>query len=140
MHNFEFTNPYAGSASQLRRYFTALVVFCAAIAVQGNAQTFTKLADLTTATGYASYNLAQGVDGNFYGTMFEGGASSASAGTVFQLTPSGTITVIHDFCMETGCPDGAAPYSGLRLASDGYFYGSTSTSPDPSTQYVLLER
>lgn len=28
--------------------------------------------------------------------------------------------------MNTGCPDGEAPYGGLALGTDGYLYGTTS--------------
>jgi len=70
------------------------------------------------ATPYA--RLIQGTDGNFYGTTVSGGTSNA--GTVFQLTPAGTLTVLYAF---TGGPDGATPYAGLIQATDGNFYGTT---------------
>src|SRR5882762_9260688 len=65
--------------------------------------------------------LIQGTDGNFYGTTVNGGAFSV--GTVFQLTPAGTLTVLHEFA---GGTDGAAPAAGLIQAADGNFYGTTS--------------
>jgi hypothetical protein len=57
-------------------------------------------ADLTTLHSFCSENecadgtlpagpLIQGTDGNLYGT---------TKGTVFQLTPSGTLTTIYAFC------------------------------------------
>ncbi len=64
--------------------------------------------------------LIQGTDGNFYGTTVGGGTSNA--GTVFQLTPAGTLTVLYAF---TGGADGATPYAGLIQATDGNFYGTT---------------
>ncbi len=67
-------------------------------------------------------SLAQGTDGNLYGTTQYGGANGA--GTVFQLTLDGSLTIIHDFCNKK-CLDGAIPASGLLLASDGDFYGTT---------------
>src|SRR5260370_8898002 len=65
--------------------------------------------------------LIQATDGRFYGTTTYGGASDL--GTVFQLEPDGTFTVLHDF---TGDADGANSYAPLIQASDGNFYGTTS--------------
>jgi hypothetical protein len=28
---------------------------------------------------------------------------------VFRITPQGELTVLHVFCMQTGCPDGEWP-------------------------------
>src|SRR5260370_23790585 len=39
--------------------------------------------------------LLLGSDGNFYGIMARGGANNA--GTIFQMTPTGTVTILHDF-------------------------------------------
>jgi len=46
-----------------------------------------------------------------------------NAGTVFQLTPTGTLAVLYAF---TGGTDGAAPVAGVIQAADGNFYGTTS--------------
>ena len=66
-----------------------------------------------------SVGLIQGTDGNFYGTTQYGGANSY--GTVFKITPSGTLTTLHSF-HET---DGESPLGGLIQATDGNFYGTT---------------
>jgi uncharacterized repeat protein (TIGR03803 family) len=65
--------------------------------------------------------LVQGADGNFYGTTIYGG--STGGGVVFKITPSGKLTVLHNI---NGTTDGARPYGGLVLASDGNFYGANS--------------
>ena len=65
--------------------------------------------------------LVQGTDGNFYGTTSSGG--TANGGTVFQMTPSGTVTVLHPF---RGGTDGASPRASLIQGTDGNFYGTTS--------------
>jgi len=65
--------------------------------------------------------LVQGSDGNFYGTASYGGAYGA--GTVFRISPSGSLTNLWSF---TGCGDGANPYAGLLQSSDGNFYGTTT--------------
>jgi len=73
--------------------------------------------------------ILQATDGNFYGTTYWGGQSSCSlpgCGTVFKITPGGTLTTLYSFCPQNGCHDGANPYDGLVQATDGNFYGTTS--------------
>jgi len=79
--------------------------------------------------------LVQGTDGNFYGTTEEGGnhlhcsnvlGGTIPCGTVFKLTPGGTLTTLYSFCAESYCEDGAIPLAGLVLGLDGNFYGTTS--------------
>lgn len=69
-------------------------------------------------------SLALGGDGNFYGTAAGGGAQQK--GTVFKITPGGTLTTLYSFCAQTNCTDGAIPFGGLVLESDGNFYGTTA--------------
>ncbi len=68
------------------------------------------------------------VDGNFYGTTNGGGIVNSlfpnGTGTVFKITPAGTLTTLHTF---TGGADGANPRGGLVQGSDGNFYGTTTT-------------
>lgn len=66
--------------------------------------------------------LAQGRDGNIYGTAISGG--SFGFGGAFRITPSGTFTTLHSFGSNKS--DGKNPFSGLTLGSDGNFYGGTS--------------
>jgi uncharacterized repeat protein (TIGR03803 family) len=66
--------------------------------------------------------IVQATDGNFYGTTDYGG--TMDSGTVFQLTPEGTLTTLHSFCSQPGCTDGAYPGT-LMQATDGNFYGTT---------------
>ena len=63
--------------------------------------------------------------GNFYGTTSDGGENDA--GTVFKLTPSGTLTTLYSFCSQSNCADGVEPRAGLIQDSDGNFYGTTFT-------------
>jgi uncharacterized repeat protein (TIGR03803 family) len=67
--------------------------------------------------------LIQATDGNFYGTTSSGGPSDN--GTVFRMTPSGTVTILHAFA--GGTTDGANPRAALIQATDGNFYGTTSS-------------
>ena len=52
-----------------------------------------------------------------------GGANGT--GTVFKITPTGTLTTLYSFCSQTNCTDGASPAAGLVQATDGDFYGTT---------------
>jgi uncharacterized repeat protein (TIGR03803 family) len=72
--------------------------------------------------------LVQATNGDFYGTTSQGGGNNAcpfGCGTVFKISPSGTLTTIYSFCSQIGCKDGANPMAGLIQATDGDFYGTT---------------
>ena len=69
--------------------------------------------------------LAQGSDGNFYGTTQYGGANGT--GTIFQITPVGAFTSLHSFSRPasgSATTNGTVP-NALTLGSDGAFYGTT---------------
>ena len=80
--------------------------------------------------------LVQGGDGNLYGTTFFGGANDPSAGTVFKVTPSGTLTTLHSFCSQNNCGDGGNSEARLIQATDGSFYGTTSHRANLSSHCV----
>jgi uncharacterized repeat protein (TIGR03803 family) len=89
------------------------------------AATFTTLHKFDGTDGTRPFaGLLQATDGHFYGTTNAGGAHDK--GTVFKITPSGTLTTLYSFCAQTDCKDGALPYAGLIQATDGNFYGTTS--------------
>ena len=76
---------------------------------------------------YPLGGLIQASDGNFYGTTVQGGTGSNGAcygtcGTVYRLTPDGTLTTLHNF----DSVDGRFPEAPLVQATDGDFYGTTS--------------
>ena len=64
--------------------------------------------------------LLQAADANLYGTTYAGGVKNN--GTVFRITPSGTLTTLHRFVGS----DGAEPTGALIQASDGNLYGTTT--------------
>jgi uncharacterized repeat protein (TIGR03803 family) len=103
------------------------LLVCAATAIAAPAQAFNTLADFDFTNGAFPYymSLVQGADGNFYGTTVEGG--TIGAGTVFKITPTGTLTTLYSFCSQTNCSDGYDPFGGLVQATDGNFYGTTYT-------------
>ncbi|MGC1374150.1 MAG: choice-of-anchor tandem repeat GloVer-containing protein [Candidatus Sulfotelmatobacter sp.] len=82
----------------------------------GTAFEITPAGELTTLQssftfGYPWSGVVQGISGNFYGTA--NGATSA----IFEMTPSGTLTVLGTTCCEL--------ITGLVQASGGAFYGVT---------------
>ena len=103
----------------------AALLLCTATATS-SAQTFQTLASFNGTNGAnpQTGSLVQGTDGNFYGTTGFGGAYNG--GTVFKVTPEGTLTTLYGFCMQSNCTDGSEPTGGLALATDGNFYGTTS--------------
>ena len=68
--------------------------------------------------------LSQATDGDLYGTAYEGGATNN--GTVFRITPTGTLTTLYSFCPQSQCRDGSAPRAGLVQGANGDFYGTTA--------------
>jgi uncharacterized repeat protein (TIGR03803 family) len=71
--------------------------------------------------------LIQGKDGNFYGTASNGGPNCGveGCGTVFMITPDGTLTTLYNFCSLPNCVDGLFPAAALIQGSDENFYGTT---------------
>src|SRR5580658_718427 len=98
--------------------------------------------DTSTSTApdgwFPQAGLVQGKDGNFYGVATEGGTGGeacadttglSGCGTVFKLTKTGTLTVLHSFCGGSGCgsltTDGAEPTGRLIFGANGDLYGTT---------------
>jgi uncharacterized repeat protein (TIGR03803 family) len=101
---------------------TFLLVLASAAAA--GAQTYTVLYNLGSQPGdplnpARQGSFAQARDGNLYSTSQTGGTNSE--GTVFRLTPSGTMTVVYNF----DDTHGAQPNGGVTLGTDGYLYGTT---------------
>ena len=96
----------------------AVFLLWAAAAVALPAQTFTALHRFDGTDGdHPSAGLVQGTNGSLYGTTAQGGANGVnSAGTVFKITPSGTLTTLHNFDWT----DGEYP-NGLVQGADGSF-------------------
>jgi uncharacterized repeat protein (TIGR03803 family) len=79
--------------------------------------------------------LLQASDGNFYGVTDYGGTGSnpgcdVTCGTIFKITPTGSLTVLHDFCTQGGvtCTDGydpLIPSPSLMQATNGQIFGTT---------------
>ena len=64
--------------------------------------------------------LVLGEDGELYGTTASAGADDY--GTIFKITPTGSLTTIYSFCPHLNCAEGGQPEAGLSLGTDGNFY------------------
>ncbi len=80
--------------------------------------TFIVLPNLAPAIANAP--LFQASDGYLYGTSQSGG--SANLGTIYRMTTSGKIQIVHNFLGT----DGALPIGPLTQATNGMLYGTTS--------------
>ena len=94
--------------------------------------TLTTLHSFDTTDGAFPTALVQASDGNFYGTTKEGGTNSClyggtnyGCGTLFKMTPRGTLTTLYNFCSQSGCADGQEP-GAMVQGTDGNLYGTTS--------------
>jgi uncharacterized repeat protein (TIGR03803 family) len=73
---------------------------------------------------YPVAGLVQSTDGNFYGATANGGISNLcfpGCGTIFKITPGGTLTTLHSF----DSIDGADPFGTLIETASQDFYGTT---------------
>ena len=93
---------------------------------RAGAQTETVLYSFCAQAGCADGNhpearLVLDPSGNLYGTTDVGGANAL--GTVFEVSASGSETVLYSFCSLPDCDDGDHPRAGLILDAEGNLYG-----------------
>jgi len=89
----------------------------------GNLTTLYSFCNLENcADGEQPTNIYLATDGNFYGITWFGGVNNNDQGTIFQITPSGTLTTLHNF----DGTDGSGPNGGGTLMQDtnGTFFGT----------------
>jgi uncharacterized repeat protein (TIGR03803 family) len=109
-----------------------LLILLSTVTTGVSGQTFSVLYNFGSHTGDPlspefSGIIAEGRDGNLYTTTPLGGSShNCSCGTVFQITPTGKLTVLYSF----DGPHGAIATGGLTLAKDGNFWGTTAAGGD----------
>jgi uncharacterized repeat protein (TIGR03803 family) len=111
--------------------------------------TFETVHAFTSSEGTASsLGLVVDADGNLYGTgrgagRADGGFTlgneifsnnGSSLGSVFQVNPSGALTVLHRF---SGGRDGANPAFRLIQGRDGNFYGTTNGQIGSSSVFKM---
>jgi uncharacterized repeat protein (TIGR03803 family) len=84
---------------------------------------------------YSSVIMAS--DGNFYGTLYDGGATAPSRlGGIYRITPGGTFTLLHQF----GSLDGSRPFGPLVEGPDGFLYGTASSYPIAGGTFFKIDK
>jgi len=105
------------------RLLWLIIVLCS-FSVAQDGKTFITLDSFDGSDGAYPHNSpVQGVDGNLYGTSTGQGVDQ---GTVYKITPTGTLTTLYSFCSVPSCVDGDWPWGQLTLGTDGAFYGTTT--------------
>jgi uncharacterized repeat protein (TIGR03803 family) len=107
------------------RALLAVALLCIVTSIASAQVTYQDLLNFDGANGQnpVDVTLVQGLDGELYGTTQLGG--TYGEGTVFKISPSGTLTTLWNFCEHTNCPDGDQPMAGLTLVIGGDLYGTT---------------
>jgi uncharacterized repeat protein (TIGR03803 family) len=78
---------------------------------------------------YPTGGLILDSSGNLYSTTSTGGTATfcqGGCGTVFEIAPGGTETVLYSFCSSGDCSGGAEPNSGVIMDSAGNLYGTAN--------------
>jgi uncharacterized repeat protein (TIGR03803 family) len=127
-----------GKAGCLFAAFVAvmIVLTLAGAAIPAQAQTYTVLYSFGTKPNdplqpHGPDAIAQGRDGNLWTTSADGG--TGNNGSVFKITPSGTVTVVSNL----GNP-GNTPFGGVTLGTDGNYYGTTELNGEgPGTAFKV---
>jgi uncharacterized repeat protein (TIGR03803 family) len=150
LHHFNSTNGYAppgslikgsdGNLYGLTTYggsgYSDGVAF--SIKTDGTGYTPLQWTDKAPSEGQPKGSLIQATDGNFYG-LNQYSNPVNFAGSVFKLTvtPNPGIQQYYPFCHDAGC--GSYPLGSLLQASDGFLYGTTSSSGTSGTYGTLFK-
>ncbi len=85
------------------------------------------------ADGAEPLGLVQGANGKLYGITREGGnvnddyCYALGCGTVFEISLSGQLTTLYNFCAQQSCADGYFPDGPPMQGTDGNLYGTTAS-------------
>jgi len=110
--------------ADLAKRASAVFALCALSTIGSPAQNLTTLFSFNNTDGASPYaSLVQATNGDLYGTTHCGGANGA--GTVFEISLSGTLSTLYSFCAQSACADGELPYAPLVQATNGNLYGTT---------------
>jgi uncharacterized repeat protein (TIGR03803 family) len=101
----------------------ALFMVFAGVAATCQAQTFTTLSSFGVTDGHQSDpvgQLAQGRDGNLYGTLNDNNT------LIYQITPAGAFTLLWDSGTDLG--HATVCITGMTVGTDGLLYGTCQAS------------
>ena len=113
----------------------AILVLAVAASTNVHAQTYSVLFNFNNSGGGTTGTnagpafpgvVALGRDGNLYSTTARGGVNSNGVGDIFQVTPAGTLKIVHSFSLGVAPGSPYEPQSGLTLGTDGLFCGTTT--------------
>jgi uncharacterized repeat protein (TIGR03803 family) len=117
--NFYGTTEYGGASTILPEGVAFKVTPAGKLTVLNSFCTLASCKDGANPFG----GLVQATDGNLYGTTVYGGTNSK--GTIFQVTPKGKYTIVHNFQDTTGSLFGEFPEVTLVQNTNGILYGDT---------------
>jgi len=124
------TKPIRQRSGAYALVFAIVLALSVLAAPSAQAQTFTLLhtfaGGATDGDGPLA-GLIMDAKGNLYGTT--GGGGPAGFGTVFKLSTTGALTVLHGFPVYGGT-DGSIPEAGLVMDGKGNLYGTTAEGGD----------
>ena len=126
-------------AKVFRSVFLPVILFAIPIAHAG--VLYTNVVSFAGSNGAAPNGaLIQDTDGTFYGATGNGG-TNGGFGTIWRMTPGGSLTTLVSFTGTSGAFLGAGPNQ-LIKASDGNFYGTTFAGgiPDGTNTYGTIFR
>jgi uncharacterized repeat protein (TIGR03803 family) len=123
----------------MKSLFAAALILALQLAVSRAQTNLTILVNFDGTNGIQpECDLYQGLDGNLYGTTYEGGNltlnSGVGYGSVFKVTLDGQLTPLGAFSVTNG----AYPVGGVVQANDGNFYGTTLQGGTNGSSYGTL--
>jgi uncharacterized repeat protein (TIGR03803 family) len=123
----------------------AAILGMAAFSPKAHAQTLTTLYSFCAECGedgvsVPNVDLVQAIDGDLYGTTFDGG--TFAEGTIVRITTGGTATIQYSLggATQHGFTPGSHPLTGLAQADNGLLYGTTAdggTRDSYGTSFVV---
>ncbi|MGA3078481.1 MAG: choice-of-anchor tandem repeat GloVer-containing protein, partial [Bryobacteraceae bacterium] len=104
------TLQHMGTISRMRLPAASVALAVAAALLLAAMATQSAEAQITTLASFDGTNganpqapLVQATNGYLYGTTLNGGTSTfGTDGTIFKITPSGTLTSVYSFCLQSG--------------------------------------